>query len=292
MKNLQKEIKPIFCVDITANKNNTIVNGSEFISRTVSQQKFEEYDNNIENLEQTIARSELPLWVQIIKTLCGCFSIIVLSSCIGAGFERAMKNAPGLIASGAFCGVLWVVLHFISKKKAKSVLKEEQADCQLETIKQDASSLYDELGIPNDAVEIDVLTFKYKLKNGEIRPRTHGLQTTPYLNAIVKIYATSEELHVADVEKVYSFKKTEIKSIIRVNKRISVSVWNKEEDPRKGKFKQYKMTFNNFGDIFFKPYYILEIEKDNQTFGIYFPCYELGTIEKLTGLTASLIVNE
>ena len=46
------------------------------------------------------------------------------------------------------------------------------------------------------------------------------------------------------------------------------------------------MTVNKFGNVFFKPYYILEIEKDNQTFGIYFPCYELDAIEKLTGLTA------
>jgi hypothetical protein len=77
-----------------------------------------------------------------------------------------------------------------------------------------------------------------------------------------------------------------------VNKRTSVPTWNKDEEPRKGKYKQYKMTVNSYGNVFFKPYYILEIEKDNQTFGIYFPCYELSTIENLTGLTASASPNE
>ena len=292
MKEFKNGMQPIFCIDVTTNKNNTSPNGSEFITRTASQKKIEEYDNKRENLNQTIEKSRLPLSFQIIKLLCGFFSITVLFSCIGAGFERALKNAPVLIILGAICGVLWVVLHFIAKGKEKTVLKEEQADYQLETLNQDLSSIYNELGVPEDAVEIDVLAFKYKLKNGEIRPYAHGLQTTPYFNVCFKIYATPEELHVVDVESVYSFKKTEIKSIITVNKRISIPMWNKNEGPRQGEFKKYKMTLNNFGNIFFKPYYILEIEKDNQTFGIYFPCYELGTIEKLTGLTASLIVNE
>ena len=46
------------------------------------------------------------------------------------------------------------------------------------------------------------------------------------------------------------------------------------------------MTVNNMGNVFFKPYYILEIEHNDEIFGIYFPCYELPIFEKLTGLTA------
>lgn len=291
MKISQSNIKPVFCIDITSNKNNTSINGSEFITRTVSQQKIEEYDNKREELDQTIGKSELPWPIQIIKLLCGWFSIIVFISCLKAGFETAFKNAPALIIIGIVCGVLWGVLHFVSKKKQKLVLKNENVEAQLENIDEDLVLIYEELGVPADAVEIDVLTFKYKVKNGEIRPYASGLQTTPYLNASVKMYATPEELYVADIENVYSFKKTEIKSIITVNKRIAVSRWNKEEDPRKGKFKPYKMSINNFGNVFFKPYYILEIERDNQTFGIYFPCYELGIMESLTGITASAIVN-
>lgn len=292
MKISQSDIKPIFCVDITSNKNNTVLNGSEFIARSVSKQTIEEYDHKRENLEKTIKKSKLPLWLRIIKLLSGWFSIIVFISCIRPGFKTAFKNAPGLIIIGVFCGILWAVLHFVSKKKEKQVLKEENAEEQLEELNEDFLSIEDELNVPKDAVEIDILSFKYKLKNGEIRPCAIGMQMTEYFNPIVKIYATPDKLHIVDLENVYSFKKSEIKSIITVNKRISVPTWNKEENPTKGKFKSYKMTVNNFGHVFFKPYYILEIEKDNQTFGIYFPCYELDTIEKLTGLTALVITKE
>ena len=93
-------------------------------------------------------------------------------------------------------------------------------------------------------------------------------------------------------ENVYSFKKSDIKSIITVNKQISIPTWNKEEGLRSEKFKPYKLTRNNVGNIFFKPFYILKIEKDGQSFGICFPPYELNEIERLTGLTATANIGE
>jgi hypothetical protein len=108
------------------------------------------------------------------------------------------------------------------------------------------------------------------------------------MNVSVKLYETNDALHIADLENVYSFAKSELKVITTVNKRISVPTWNKDEDPRSGSFKRYKMTVNNIGNVFFKPYYILEIEHESQIFGIYFPCYELEIFEHLTGLKAEI----
>ena len=38
--------------------------------------------------------------------------------------------------------------------------------------------------------------------------------------------------------------------------------------------------------------YILEIERENQSYGLYFPCYELGVIERFTGLMAVSATND
>ena len=286
MKVLHGDITPIFGIDVSTNKNNTTLNGAEFISRTTSTQKIEELDYKQENLDKTIEKSKLPLWVQIVELLCGGFSLIVFFCSIPVGFKTAFKNAPSLVIISIFSALVWAVLFFVSKKKEKKLLNDDNANSQFEAIDQDLSLIYNELGVPADAVEIDFLTFKYKVKNGVVRPYASGFQATPYINVMLKTYATSEELHIVDVENVYSFKKSDIKSIIIVNKRISVPFWTKDEGYNKGEFKQYKMTINNLGNISFKPYYILEIEKDNQKFGIYFPCYELSAIENLTGLKA------
>lgn len=279
-------MKPIFCIDITSDKHNETLNGSEFIIRTAPKQKIEEYEAKQENLEQTIEKSKFPVWVQIIKYLSGLFAVIVLGATINAGVDTAWKNAPALVISGAACGVVWLILYIASKGKEKTVLKNENADQQVEELHEDFQDIHYDLDVPANALDIDVLAFKYKNKNGEIRPHTSGLQMTPYANVNVKIYATLDEVSIADLENVYSFEKSEMVSITTVKKRISIPVWHKDEDPRKGKFKPYKMTVNNMGCIFFKPYYILEIKHGDQLFGLYFPCYELETIEALTGLKA------
>ena len=46
------------------------------------------------------------------------------------------------------------------------------------------------------------------------------------------------------------------------------------------------MSQTNTGEVSIKPYYVLEIENDGDLYGIYFPCYELATFERLTGLNA------
>lgn len=288
MEFLDHDMKPLFCIDVTLDKNNEIVNGSEFITRTASKQKIEEYENKQEALEQTVEKSKLPLLLRIIKYLCGLFFLMVLAASAKAGFEMALKNAPILVMSGALCGILWIILHFVSKGKEKKVLKEENAEQQSKEIYEDFKNIHNELNVPDDAAEIDVLFFKYKMKNGKINPYLSGLQTTAYMNMSVKLYETKDELHIADLKSVYSFAKSELKVITTINKRISVPTWNKDEDPRRGSFKRYKMTVNNIGNVFFKPYYILEIEHGSQIFGIYFPCYELEIFEHLTGLKAEI----
>ena len=288
MEILDHDMKPIFCIDVTLDKNNEIVNGSEFITRTASKQKIEEYENKQEDLEQTVEKSKLPLLLRIIKYLCGLFFLTVLAASVKAGFETALKNAPILVMSEALCGILWIILHFVSKGKEKKVLKEENAEQQSKEIYEDFKNIHNELNVPDDAAGVDILHFRYKMKNGKIRPYVSGLQTTAYMNVSVKMYETNDELHIADLESVYSFAKSELKVITTVNKRISVPTWNKDEDPRKGSFKCYKMTVSDMGDVFFKPYYILEIEHESQNFCIYFPCYELEIFEHLTGLKAEI----
>ena len=61
---------------------------------------------------------------------------------------------------------------------------------------------------------------------------------------------------------------------------------NKDVAFNDGEYKQYNMTANQFGQVFSKPYHVLEFEAGEEEWGIYFPCYELPTFKKLTGLDA------
>lgn len=283
-------MKPIFCIDIAQNKKNDSFNGNEFITATVSKKNSEALELKQEELEKTVEQSQLPLWMRIVKMICGIAGVIIGVSTVRAstsiGFAKAFSNAPILISTGFLCLVAWLILQFLSKKKERAVLTANNAEQQAEAIESDIKSIYDCLNVPSDATSVDVLVFRYKMKDGMPSAQTVGFQLTPYLNLDLKIYENNDELCLADLDNVYSFKKSEFKSIKTVDKRISVPSWNKGEQPTKGIFKQYKMTVNNMGCVFFKPYYILELEHDGELCGIYFPCYELETFEKLTGLHA------
>lgn len=280
-------MKPIFCIDITNDKNNESVNGAEFITRSATKQKVDDFEDKVDDFEEIIEKSKLPLWLRIIEYLCAFLSVIIFAACAKAGLETAMRNSPFLLIIASACGIIWMVLHTLSKKKEKEVLKEENAEEHAVKIEEDFKEIHSELGVPEDAVNVDILLFRYKIKDGKVSPQAAVLQTTPYINIDTKLYSTDDHVHIAELENVYSFKKSELKSITTVNKRISIPSWNKDENPRKGIYKPYKMTVNNMGDIFFKPFHILEIERDGEQFGVYFPCYELQAFESVTGLTAA-----
>lgn len=285
-------MKPIFAIDITLDKNNDSVNGSEFITNTVSSQKSTELESNQEELQESFDASRFPFWLRLVHFVCGILALIVAAGVFRnlpvVSFSQMIKNAPVLIISGAACGVAWVVLQILSKKKEKKVLKERNVEQQMKEIDDDLKEIYSELGLPQDAINVDVLLFKYKIKDGKVRPQTIGIQSAPYICMEMRAYADGKRLHLSDAKNLYSFDLSRFKYINTVNKRISIANWNKNQEPKKGEYKQYKMTVDNTGFIWFKPYYILEGECNGEAFGIYFPCYELPAFERLTGLKAKI----
>lgn len=285
-------MKPIFGIDITENKHNETVNGSEFIVKTVSQQRSEDLDTKREELNDTVKKSKFPLWLQIIYFITGVYAGIVICAVIGnlgeTGLAQMLKNAPVLIISGLICGVIWLILLAVSKTREKKVLEEDNAEGKVEQLDLNVKGIYAEMGVPSDADSVDVLMQIYKVKDGEVVAKTPGIQLSAYINIDCKAYVENDALHIAELENVYAFPLSEIKSIKTVNKRICVPFWNKEEAPKKGIYKQYKMTVNNMGMVYCKPYYILELSHNNEEYGIYFPCYELPVFERLTGLNAEI----
>ena len=283
-------MKPIFCIDITNDKKNETLNGSEFISRTLSAQKLKDYEEKQETLEEAVEKSKIPLGLTIVKYLCAFFFLIALGAVAKSRknltIPEQFENAPWIFIAGIACAVVWVIIQILSKCKETKILKEENAEEQAEELKKDEKTIFEELEVPSTARSVDVIMFRYKAKNDKIVPHVIGLQTTAYMCLDAKIFASDEGLNIADISSVYTFRKSEIKAIRTVKKRISIANWNKDEDPRKGEFKPYKMAVNNYGDVFFKPYHILEIERDGQLYGLYFPPYELDVFERLTGIAA------
>ena len=96
----------------------------------------------------------------------------------------------------------------------------------------------------------------------------------------------NDRLCLTDLESRFEFPLAELRRIRTVRKKISIPTWNKETAPDEDIYKPYKLSVDGYECIHFKPYHILELEHEGETWGIYFPCYELPVFEELTGLKA------
>ena len=196
------------------------------------------------------------------------------------GFSQALKNAPVMCITGMLSLILAAVIWFYSKMKQRKVYSDENAKAQMETLEKYADEAFENLGVPKDSSSIvDILLFSFKCKDDNVK-----ITSPTFLNHVFRVYRDGYTLCIADVGSLYTFPYETFKTIRKVNKAAILSAWNKEEPFSKGEYKKYKIGQTNIG-ISSKPYYILEIEKDGETYGIYFPCYELPTFEALTGLT-------
>ncbi len=285
-------MKPFLGIDLTEDKKNEKTNGKEFLTQKPSSAMTEALERSGEKAVEKIKKSQLPLPVRIVQLVCTVAAGFILVSVLNLLFDedsvslaQAYRNAPWLFWVGGICAVIFLVITLIGFIKSKKVLSDEGSTEVFADFESTCNALYTELCVPSEAKDTDILSFNYKIKDGNIKPCEKAFQSAMYFNPIYKIFADSENLYLADLEGKYAFPLSSLKAIRTVKKHITVESWNKDESFKKGGYKQYKITEDNDG-IHLKSYHILELEYGGEQWGIYFPCYELPTFEELTGLKA------
>ena len=285
-------MKPFFGIDITTNKNNEIFNGTEFLVAKPSYALEQARDRSSGKAEETLEKSKLPRALRILQTICGSLGIIIVVGILrglfgndGVSLSEGYQNVPWLYWLGGICLAVWGVLIIMSKRKESSVLGTDEAAHTLTQLDDVCKSIYAELAVPKYAPEVDILTFFYKVKNGEIKVREKGMQLAPYLNPVFRVYADEENLYLANLDGKFAFPRSSIVTVRTIDKRICTSSWNKDEAYNKGYYKTFKLNTDNYGRIHSKPYYILEVQHQGESWGIYIPCYEYPVFDALLKYT-------
>ncbi len=277
-------MKPFLGIDLTTDRKNDQFNGAEFLVQTPSAALANTLEDSSEKAEKTIETAKLPLLFRIIQFVCGIAALMITGGILKADVSLAegYRNAPWLYWVAGICAIVWLILWLLSKQKAKTVLETEESEQTFSHLEGTASAIYQELSVPGDAKTIDILSFFYKIKDGEIKVQEKGMQVFQYFNPEFKIFTDEENLYLANLEGKYAFPLSSIEKIHTVKKHIRIAGWNKDEKYNKGIYKQYKLTTDDYGCIHCKQYYILEINHQGESYGIYFPSYELATLEKCT----------
>lgn len=286
-------MKPFIGIDLTQDKNNEQYDGQEFVVAKTSEGLLQAINLKTKEVVDMILKPESPLIIRIARWICflACFIlflviIVALPEDVYISFTDIYKSNPMLFWLAIIFLIVFVVLQLIINKKEKAALESDEqksADSDLESLSANA---FAEIGVPFDAKEVDIISLTYKIKNGELKPRSSPFETSPYSNYEYKIFKDDENLYIANVEEKYAIPLCSLRVISTVNESITLPAWCKDEAHNKGIYKQYKIREGEYGEITIKPYHILEFEYCGETWGIYFPCYELPVFEEITRLKA------
>lgn len=282
-------MKPVFAIDITENKHNTENNSSPFKVKTISEPTSRKLDELSGEAKDAVRQSSLPTALAIVKWIVGFTALAVglgiLKGLAKTDVVQAYKNAPALFYIVPGCAIVWIVLQLIQLARKKQTMETEQVKKMGAEWEETCRVAREELGVPEKAAPTDILIFRYKNKNGQPVPSTSGMMATPFMNIEISLYTENGALMIADNESAWAFPASELRAIRTVNKGIIIPEWHKDVGPKEGRYEQFKLSPNQYG-LAVKPYHILEIEHAGETYGIYFPCYELPAFEYLTGLKA------
>ena len=143
------------------------------------------------------------------------------------------------------------------------------------------SSSYEELGVPDDADELDVFSYAFKLtRKGKEKWGT----VANYIAIRLKIFKDDDNIYFADTSDVIKIPVTAIKAVNSINKRLGFLGWNKDVKPTSPEYKPYKITVNNMGVLFVKWCFSVNLILDGEEYEIIIPPYENEILRKYVDL--------
>lgn len=213
-----------------------------YITRTVSLEASKTNEELNERLEQQSKKGSLPLYAKIISYVSDFISAIGVIGYLrsGVSLSEALQNAPLIIYGTLFFIILAVALHLTDYILGKKVSSSEEFKSLQEDLDKAETDNKQELGIPNNAPEVDVLCEVYKMKSNKPSKKFDF----EFIPSIMYAYTDDKQLHLADEENVYSFDKSFFTEIKLVKKKSTLSAWTKDEAPASEKYGEYKAKIN------------------------------------------------
>lgn len=291
-------MKPFLGIDITNNKKNETPNGEELLVATPSLVANKTLEQSSFEAEETIEKSKLPLLLRILQWGCGIVGLLLLGGFLKFFGEEEEATEEGLLAEMyqnapwffwliAGCLVIWALLTLWGYWKVKTTFNSKESEQVFDAFGESLDAVFQELNVPEQAKEVDLLSFFYKEKSKGIKVCEQGLlQNYTYITEPCKVFADQEFIYFSDINGKYAVPLEGIQKIETVKKTIVLDMWNKDDPYNKGKYKSFKLKETQYGEIVCKTYHILRVFINGEEWGIYFPAYELPVFEKLTGLTA------
>ncbi len=265
--------------------------GASFITASVQK------DKEPEVTEPKKAAPKLPLPLAILQYVFLIAFTVAFTVWVSSG--ESIRNllvlrpiVPYAMFSGFGGFVIIIIIDFArSKKFAKENGIKKVADIEefveIHEVDEEAEAAAEatvkaELGIPDNAIDMDFLSFFYREdENGPFPIKPFDFMTLEMF-----VYSDGEFLHIADYNDVYSIKLSDITGVEQVAREATLLGWSKDESFDSEKYAAFGLTENSEGFIVIPYYYSAFITAENadgesEKFKLLIPPYEHETFLKL-----------
>ena len=269
-------------------KDSEGLDGQNYIIRRCSEDIIKEKEEYLKEFNTHKKNAYLPKWLNIIKNVC-LFSFLFLFICIlGAidevSIQDAYNNAPFLFYICGITFIIFIILFIINKVKVKKVLNSDEFIDFKSKSDFFLTKVLNDLSIPINSNEVDIFSYVYDLNKKEKEKNAYSLQMSKYFNMSMYIFKENDALCLATVNEVLSIPLNHIKEVYKINKKINAYGWNKEEPYNKGKYKEYKITANQYNVLFYKYYYSIRINDGTTDYEIIVPPYDYEYFDNIINL--------
>ncbi len=272
-------MKPFLCTDVTNDKKNERLNGAELAVATTPQATVDALNNVGEELLDTQKKAQMPWYWRTLRWIL----LLVGFVCLRLALEGVDIASCVVVAVVAFVAA-WLISRY-GNKRAEKMLESEEVNMTSRNMDELVASIYRDFGVPEGAPEVEILSFSYKMKDGEMKVTSRATAMTPYINYNHRMFINDNNLVVADRESKYEIPLSMIRALKIEKTRVSVPMWYKDEDIDSEKYKEYKLTEND-GLVYMKYRLKLEFYANGEEWVMFLPYYEKATVEMLTRMTA------
>lgn len=266
------ELKNIF--DLNVGGENQVLDGHVFCTQKISKELIESSQTLQRELQNMQTQSRVPLIVSIVQVVC----ILVAVLSLGKVLDYKGNLLTYLIENP----LIWIVF-ILSASAALAIFiwqrnktKQFQANIETNDINAKADDIHarmrEELQIPLDVREVDILRHVYEMKKG--KRKILGGDKTQFENVPTLSYKREHCIcFVIDGVEI-SIPIQKIVKIEMKKKKISIMNWTKETSFTKEPYKKYKITPTDFGAYWLPEYYTISVENSFETYQFLLPSYE------------------
>lgn len=277
-------MRNVFAFRTVKGTDGIVSEGEAFITRRLPPAQQGKLDEKTEQASAARKKLGLPLPLRILE----CVALGVFICCAGGvlenigslSFAQMYENAAGVFWTGGICGAVGGALllaAILRKRRLRSALAQPEAE-----LARAVGEAQRELGIPEDAMKMDIFTEPYRITKRGKRRRANGF--CKYANMEMSVYERGECLCIASADTEYSLPKTSFSAIYRMTKSAEFYGWNKGEAFNSPQFKPYKIRANNVGVLYVKPHYSVRLTRGGEEFEFVIPPYELEKLQQFLNL--------